>query len=155
MRGHRASGSTSRLMEGDIQSIVGPSSPHRTSVNAWTKHTLPSAHIRQAYIDQKRTTRNQVPLWLFVACCVCFVVITLTLSLVLGLERISRPQNTLASVSFDYNSYYGISKNLNVVHIDKLINSTELNLRTGFVASADTTTRDYTFNITQGIAAPD
>ncbi|KAH6659817.1 Cupredoxin [Truncatella angustata] len=129
MRGHRASGSTSRLMEGDIQSI--------------------------AYIDQKQTTRNQVPLWLFVACCVCFFVITLTLSLVLGLERISRPQNTLASVSFDYNSYYGISKNLNVVHIDKLINSTELNLRTGFVASADTTTRDYTFNITQGIAAPD
>jgi hypothetical protein len=57
--------------------------------------------------------------------------------------------------TFDYNSFYGIPKDLPIVNGTYLANHTELDLQTGFVVSAVPTTRRYTFNITQALSAPD
>lgn len=50
---------------------------------------------------------------------------------------------------------YGVPRDLPRVPLDKLINRTELDLRTGFVVSREPTVRTYEFNISHGLAAPD
>lgn len=50
---------------------------------------------------------------------------------------------------------FGLPDVLPVVHSTQLINKTELDLATGFVASQAPTIRSYEFNITYGLAAPD
>jgi hypothetical protein len=56
---------------------------------------------------------------------------------------------------FNYNTFYGIPTNLTVVPSDGLVNHTELDLKTGFEISRVPRTREYTFNVTQVLAAPD
>ncbi|KAH7923921.1 hypothetical protein BV22DRAFT_1196311 [Leucogyrophana mollusca] len=56
---------------------------------------------------------------------------------------------------FDYNTFYGIPTNLSVIPPKDLVNHTELDLKTGFTPSATPQTREYTFNITQALSAPD
>jgi hypothetical protein len=62
--------------------------------------------------------------------------------------------NAPSSSTFDYNSYYGIPKDLPVVDWE-LTNQRELDLQTGFDIFSPPTTRQYTFDITQALGAPD
>lgn len=50
---------------------------------------------------------------------------------------------------------YGVPSDLPVIPIDGLINNTELNLGTGFDVSRIPAVREYEFNISHGLAAPD
>ncbi|KAK9773595.1 putative Cupredoxin [Seiridium cardinale] len=148
MRGHKSSGSTSRLMESDSQPVAAPGSPRRTVNTRIKPAALP------AYNDQKHTTQKQVPLWLFISS-TCFFVITLTLGLGLGLGCVSHMSSILAPSPFNYSSYYGIPEHPNIVPIERLVNSTELDLKTGFEVSKLSNVREYIFNITEALAAPD
>ncbi|KAH8681126.1 multicopper oxidase-domain-containing protein [Xylariales sp. PMI_506] len=156
MHGHRSSGSQNRLLEADASAAVGTGLPSRT-MNMWRKHTaLP------AFADAKPPSRRQVSLRTFVIACASFFTIALALGLGLGLTCASRAENILATSSssspaaaFNYSSYYGIPEHLDSVSIDRLVNATELELGTNFTVSNNTQTRDYTFNITQALAAPD
>ncbi|PSR83699.1 Cupredoxin [Coniella lustricola] len=58
------------------------------------------------------------------------------------------------SSSLSFNEY-GIPSELPVIHSAQLINQTELRLRTNFTVSRATTTREYVFNISHALAAPD
>ncbi|KAH7913243.1 Cupredoxin [Hygrophoropsis aurantiaca] len=58
-------------------------------------------------------------------------------------------------VPFNYNAFYGIPNNLSVISPNDLVNATELELKTGFIPSSTPQLREYTFNITQALAAPD
>jgi FtsP/CotA-like multicopper oxidase with cupredoxin domain len=108
-----------------------------------------------AFAEEKRSQRRQVPLWLFILSCVCFFVIALTVGLGLGLGCASKYKTIFAAAPFNYSSYYGIPRHLDVVSIDRLINSTELDLRTEFAISKDPVVREYVFNISQALASPD
>lgn len=50
---------------------------------------------------------------------------------------------------------YGVPDDLPIIPISQLINTTELDLATNFTISSTPTTREYTFNISHGLAAPD
>jgi hypothetical protein len=85
---------------------------------------------------------------------VCFCVVALALGLGLRLgwphyRTISTPAR------FNYSSYYGISEDLGVISPNQLINTEELELDTDFVVSDQPRTREYVFNISQALAAPD
>lgn len=77
-----------------------------------------------------------------------------------ALCRLYSSWNKAASASccdstFDYNSFYGIPKDLPIINGTDLANHTELDLQTGFNVSDVPTIRRYTFNITQALSAPD
>jgi len=102
--------------------------------------------------------QRTVPLYLFIVFVVCFSVVTLGLTLGLSLElgrsRYGSIWTTMAPT--DYDSYYGIPKDLEVVPREQLINAKELDLDTGFVVrSGQPRTREYVFNVSQTLAAPD
>lgn len=59
-----------------------------------------------------------------------------------------------SSSSLSFNEY-GIPDNLPVIPATQLINHTELRLQTNFTVSRATTTREYVFNISHALAAPD
>jgi hypothetical protein len=81
----------------------------------------------------------------------------MTLTLGLGLA-LGWPRYRTTSVTAPYNedsSYYRTPKNLEVISFDQLVNTKELALETNFVASTQPQIREYVFNITQALAAPD
>ncbi|KAI0097738.1 multicopper oxidase [Nemania sp. FL0031] len=55
----------------------------------------------------------------------------------------------------DQSKYHGIPKDLVMIPPERLINIKELELDTGFVVSNQPRTREYVFNISQALAAPD
>jgi len=98
----------------------------------------------------------------------CVIALGLGLGLGLGLKKTSPSAVVMGSTSngnFNYSSYYGIPDNLPVI-TDNLTNIDELELK-GLVDSSIVTgkskfsttdppqTRNYVFNITQVLAAPD
>ncbi|KAH9887752.1 hypothetical protein F4778DRAFT_786127 [Xylariomycetidae sp. FL2044] len=151
MPGHRASSSLSELMMFDPDSDPRPRDP-AWSVNKMWKSTssLP------AFASEEQTRRRRtVPLPVFLSSIVCFCILTLALGLGLGLGW-PRSTTIYSAPPFNYSSYYGIPDSLDFVPIDKLINSKELELDTGFVVLADAPqVREFTFNISQASAAPD
>ncbi|KAI0132167.1 Cupredoxin [Xylariales sp. AK1849] len=108
-----------------------------------------------AFAGEMRGARKQVPLWLFVFSCLCFSVIALALGVGLGLGCASRITTMFAPAPFNRSSYFGIPEHLDIVSIDHLINSTELDLKMNFAVSKEPTVREYVFNISQALAAPD
>ncbi|KAI0903621.1 Cupredoxin [Ustulina deusta] len=101
----------------------------------------------------KKHQQRTVPLCLFITASVCFCVVTLALGLGLGLGW--RHYGTKpATARFDH-SYYGIPEDLEVISPGQLINTKELALDTGFDVSDQPQTREYVFNISQALAAPD
>ncbi|KAI8945784.1 multicopper oxidase [Xylaria longipes] len=105
-------------------------------------------------IPEQKRQRRVTPLWLFITTFVCFCVMMLALGLGLGL-RWSRYRTVFATTQPDYSSHYGIPDGLEVVAPEQLINTEELALSTGFVVSSQPRTREYVFNISQALAAPD
>ncbi|KAI1809942.1 Cupredoxin [Poronia punctata] len=93
----------------------------------------------------------------FVSSAILFVVASLALALGLGL---SGPRHTRlpgkTTVQDDYADDYGILKDLPVIPHAQLINKEELDLNTDFlVRSGHPRIREYIFNISQALAAPD
>lgn len=118
--------------------------------------------------DQRR--RRTVPLSVFMAtvAILCILAISMGVGLGLGLPRtISNIMSTSTSAQ-DYSTRYGVPKGLPFVPIQDLINTAELDLDTDFRRTqlvdgstsndednGNTKVREYTFNITQALAAPD
>ncbi|KAK8128353.1 diphenol oxidase [Apiospora sp. TS-2023a] len=136
----------------------------------WTRRKTTSA--LPAFADEKRSSRRQIPLWVLLLCAVCFFVSALILGLGLGLGCIARYRTAALSSSppslpFNYSSFYGISPGLEFVPIERLVNKTELELRNLLKFSdghgerprqeqqPSPTVREYVFDITQALAAPD
>ncbi|KAK8028865.1 Laccase [Apiospora marii] len=174
MPGHRSSGSLSRLIHESPVSIELGSRP--SSLSALTMCTRrKTTSALPAFADEKRSTRRQIPLWVLLLCAVCFFVSALILGLGLGLGCIARYRTAALSSSpslpFNYSSFYGISSGLEFVPIERLVNETELELRNPFKFSDNENhgersrqeqqqqhspmVREYVFNITQALAAPD
>ena len=59
------------------------------------------------------------------------------------------------NANFNYSSFFGIPVYLPWINGDDVFRPDELDMKTGFVVSNQTTTRVYTINITQVLAAPD
>ncbi|KAI2465084.1 Cupredoxin [Annulohypoxylon bovei var. microspora] len=113
-------------------------------------------------IVSEKCPRRTVSLRVFVSSLICLFVIALALGLGLGL-KVPRDKTVYATPPTDYNSYYGVPKDLEFVSIDKLINRTELELDTGFIGlekseaggKGEEKVREYVFNVSQALAAPD
>lgn len=184
MPGHRSSGSLSRLIH-ETPTISGEqkdSFPPLSTLAMWTRRYTKSA--LPAFAGEKRSSARtkQVPLWVLIVCVVWFFMAALILGLGLGLGCIARYRKAAALSSagspplpFNYGSFYGIAPALEFVPIERLINETELELRTPlkFTDRAygeqhrhrhqhrqqqhqhTSTVREYVFDITQALAAPD
>ncbi|KAI2629358.1 multicopper oxidase [Xylaria nigripes] len=98
--------------------------------------------------------RRTVPYHIFITTLICSCIATLGLGLKLGLEW---GQNETASTTtrFGDNDHYGMPTNLKIFLPERIINTKELSLGTGFVISDQRQTREFIFNISQGLAAPD
>lgn len=84
----------------------------------------------------------------------CFCLVTLALGLGLGLGW--RRYGTIpATVPVNNSSHNGIPEDLEVISPSTLINTKELALDTRFIVSSQPKTREYVFNISQALAAPD
>lgn len=106
-----------------------------------------------AFASERSHSRKRW-LWLLSTATFCFVVVALGLGL--GLRCVSKYRaGSGESHPSQSSTNYGILEHLERIDIDRLINSTQLELRTDFVVSAEPAVRDYVFNITQGLAAPD
>lgn len=98
--------------------------------------------------------------FLLTVACLVFAIIALGLGLGLGLG-LNRAKTTMRGLldthefDLDYSTFYGIPDDLPTVADEKLTNLTELDLRTGFIISNVSQAREYTFSITQALAAPD
>ena len=146
-------------------------------------------HEQEEGLRQRpRRQRRTVSLRVFVASLLCFCALALALGLGLGLgwpryrtvDDASSPSR-YPNHPFNASDYYGLPKDLEVIPIERLINATELELRTGFAVgkgdSADGNddgsnsrgrkirggpamrqepmVREYVFDVTQAYGAPD
>ncbi|KAI1148554.1 Cupredoxin [Nemania diffusa] len=102
----------------------------------------------------KRRRRRTVPLCVFVTAVIFFSVVALALGLGLGLGW-ARYKNKSIPAQFKDSSYYGSLEDLVLIPPEQLTNTKELDLDTGFVVSDQPRTREYVFNISQALAAPD
>lgn len=83
---------------------------------------------------------------------VCSAIVLVCLGLSMGLLLLLFPHR---SESIANVNSYGLPERLGTVTLDRLVNKTQLDLKTGFVISTDANVREYEFNITQAYAAPD
>ncbi|KAI0599387.1 multicopper oxidase-domain-containing protein [Biscogniauxia sp. FL1348] len=146
MRGHRSSNSASGLMMLEQQDSPRPDL-------SWSTDMWKSSSSLPAFASEERFQRT-VSLRVFVTSLLCFCTLALALGLGLGLGW-PRYRTIYAPAPFNSSSYYGIPENLDVVPIDKLVNSRELELDTNFMVSNETQVREYVFNVSQAYAAPD
>lgn len=123
-----------------------------------------NGHSRSNRSWQRISSRRAVPLWFYLLTILFFICALLGLGLGLGiplhnytqnLNRDSAQLKNATSSHFNYSSFYGIPDHLPTVSSDKLFNDTELDMKTGFKVSNQSTTREYVLNITQALAAPD
>jgi hypothetical protein len=102
-----------------------------------------------------KSPQRYVPCWLFLITITTLICVALALGLGLGLGLGPPRHRDTAIAPFDYSSYYGIPYVLPVVDSTSLVNQEEMSLNTGFVVSRTPKTREFTFNITQALSAPD
>lgn len=105
------------------------------------------------------TARRFVPTFRTFILAVVFFAIGLGIGCSLGLSipyygSFVQVLSKLVDNTSPYNEY-GIPDTLPVVSSTRLTNATELDLNTGFVASHTPTIREYEFNISHALAAPD
>ncbi|KAK8051277.1 diphenol oxidase [Apiospora rasikravindrae] len=168
MPGHRSSGSLSRLMHEGPISPEQESCPSSSTLSMWMRRKTATA--RPVFANEKSSSRKQVPLWVLLVCAACFFLSALILGLGLGLGCIARYRAAaLSSIAtsppFNYSSFYGIAPGLDFVPIEQLINTSELELRNPLKFSGhdrerqqqqySPMVREYVFNVTQALAAPD
>ncbi|RYP71468.1 hypothetical protein DL771_004835 [Monosporascus sp. 5C6A] len=154
MPGHRPSSSLTKLMfeHHDPEQPPEPTG----SATTWKSSSSPSVFTP----EKQRRPRRTVSLCVFVSSLLGFCVLALALGLGLGLG-LGRRRDRAAYAPpppFSYSSYYGISEGLESVPIERLVNATELDLDTGFSvegAGGRSAVREYVFNISQALAAPD
>ncbi|KAI1105160.1 Cupredoxin [Jackrogersella minutella] len=127
---------------------------HSWPSKAWTSTTdLP-------LLVDKKPQRRTVSLRVFVLSIVFLTVAALSLGLGLGLG-FPRYRTAYATAPAHHSGDGGIPEDLEFVPIDKLINKTELELETRFATAGGkekgegTTVREYEFNVSQALAAPD
>ena len=133
------------------------SEPHTKAPNVATEQVS-----SDAWHDGRGKQRGRsvtLRFFLLTVACLVFAIIALGLGLGLGLG-LNRNKTTMRGMQgshehdFDYSTFYGIPDDLPTVADEKLTNFTELDLKTGFIISNVSQTREYTFNITQALAAP-
>ncbi|RYP73506.1 hypothetical protein DL769_004220 [Monosporascus sp. CRB-8-3] len=154
MPGHRPSSSLTKLMfEHD-----DPEQPPEPTGSATTRKSSSSP---SAFTPEKQQRpRRTVFLCVFVSSLLCFCVLALALGLGLGLG-LGRRRDRAAYAHpppLKYSNYYGIPEDLESVPIERLVNATELDLDTDFSvegAGARPAVREYVFNVSQALAAPD
>ncbi|KAI0423363.1 multicopper oxidase [Xylaria grammica] len=144
---NRRSSSSSRLLV-----MNDHKDSHRPSGLWHSRLWKSSSSVRTLAVKSQQ--RRTVPLCLYITSLACFCVVTLALGLGLGLGW-RRYRTTLTKTALDYSNYYGIPEDLEVVPSAQLINTEELALDTGFVVSSQPRTREYVFDISQVLAAPD
>ncbi|KAI1383137.1 Cupredoxin [Hypoxylon trugodes] len=129
--------------------------PNESSLDLiWTSKARASLSDLPLSIQDERPRRT-IPLRAFVTSLLCLFVLALTLGV--GLELGFPWYKTIfAAPSGDDSGDYSAFEDLEFVPIDKLINKDELDLNTDFATSnTQGQIREYTFNITQALAAPD
>ncbi|KAI8629543.1 multicopper oxidase [Xylariaceae sp. FL1651] len=146
MLDRRSSSSTRRLIMDDH---VGSPRPN----TSWQSKLRKSPRSLLTFAPKNQRQRT-------ILLCVVAALLVSTLALVLGLLLglllgPARHKTIYATTPFSYSSYYGIPKDLGVVQIEQLINSKELELDTGFAKSNEGQVREYVFNISQALGAPD
>lgn len=107
--------------------------------------------IPQPAVAAKRTVSFRA----FLATIVLFLVVVTALCLGFGLTLRHEAAIRLTAADVASASSYGLPESLETVHIEQLINPDELDLRTNFTITSETTTREYEFNISLASAAPD
>lgn len=146
MRGHRSSGSTSRLIKGDAQFISTtqacdgePGLPAKSSA-----HTafVEKSDGEQAPGGSELLGISPVTLILFVLAVFALAVTALWDSL------------NCEGKPFDHGTYFGAWENMEAMTNADLINESELDLKT-LVATDKPIVRQYNFDIRHAIAAPD
>ncbi|KAF7519429.1 hypothetical protein G7054_g13112 [Neopestalotiopsis clavispora] len=146
MRGHRSSGSTSRLIEGDAQFIsttqAGDGEPGLPAKSSAHTAFVEKADGEQAPGGRKLLRISPVTFILFVLAVHALAVTALWYSL--SCER--KP--------FDYGTSIGAWENMEAMTNADLINESELDLKT-LVAADKPIVRQYNFDIRHAIAAPD
>ncbi|KAI1881194.1 hypothetical protein JX265_000020 [Neoarthrinium moseri] len=152
MGGHRSSGSTSRLIAGDVSPVLA-SPPTSHTEARWVYKSTALSDFSSS--PQDGPVRRSVPLWLFLTIAMFSFIVSLALGLVVGLAWPPRLPTVFAATPFNYSHFYGIPERLDIVPIERLINSTELDLRTDFQTSKEPAVREYVFNISHAVAAPD
>ncbi|RYP25120.1 hypothetical protein DL765_000001 [Monosporascus sp. GIB2] len=154
MPGHRPSSSLTKLM---FEHDDPERPPDLTgSATTWKSSSSPSAFTPE---KQRRPNRT-VSLCVFVSSLLCFCVLALALGLGFGLCMGRRRDRTAYEPppAFNHSNYYGLPEDLESVPIERLINATELDLDTGFSvegAGGRPAVREYVFNVSQALAAPD
>lgn len=102
-------------------------------------------------------SRRTVSLRLFIWALVCFTAVALALGLGLGLgcARYRALYTTPFPPLSNYTIRYGIPENLDFVPTERLINKRELELDTNFIVSSEPRVREFEFNVSVALAAPD
>ncbi|KAI1136965.1 putative multicopper oxidase [Hypoxylon sp. FL0543] len=154
MLGHRSTNSASGLMvpDGEHSPGLGIAWPSKTWATASTTD-LP-------FLKSKKRSQRTVSLRVFICSLICLFVVALSLGLGLGLGIPRyRYKTVYAAGPLNHSAHYGVPEDLDFVPIERLINKTELELRTGFIVSekgkGEPRVRDYVFNVSQALAAPD
>ncbi|RYO91084.1 hypothetical protein DL766_003352 [Monosporascus sp. MC13-8B] len=128
MPGHRPSSSLTKLM---FEHDDPERPPELTgSATTWKSSSIPLAFAP----EKERRPSRTVSLCAFVSSLLCFCVLALALGLGLGLCLGRRRDRTAYEPPppFDYSNCYGVPEDLESVPIERLVNTTELDLDTGF-----------------------
>lgn len=130
--------------------------PEITTVSSDSDHSH-NAHSKERHHQAKHKRTVSLSAFILVlAALIGCIVLALGLGLGLGLKQRHRTVQVKSTASnFNYSSFYGIPDTLPVVASENLVNQKELDLNTGFVISNQSQLREFTFNITQALAAPD
>ncbi|OTA94787.1 putative multicopper oxidase [Hypoxylon sp. CO27-5] len=112
------------------------------------------------FLKAKKRPRRTVSLRVYILSLVCLFIVALALGLGLGLGTPRyRYKTVYAAPPFNYSARYDVPDGLDFIRIDRLINKTELELDTGFDVlkgnGEETKVREYVFNVSQALAAPD
>ena len=106
-------------------------------------------------IPQPTAAKRTVSFRAFIATIALFSVVVTALCLGFGLALRHEAAIRRSAAEVASASSYGLPDSLETVHIEQLINPDELDLRTNFSVTSETTTREYEFNISLASAAPD
>src|SRR3569833_1125612 len=98
----------------------------------------------------RSSLKRSVPFRVFVLTVVCFLAALLALGLGLGLGLPKAPSSSFSRARTDEPP-----NELPIISLGKLTNRTELDLKTDFLVSSESRLREYEFNISYGLGAPD
>ncbi|KAI0970187.1 multicopper oxidase [Xylaria arbuscula] len=107
------------------------------------------------FVPAKSHRQRTVPLCHFIITLIFLCVAALALGLGLGLGWRRYGIMPAAASLFEYSSYGIADDALEVIPPEQLVNTKELSLDTGFDVSDQPITREYVFNISLALAAPD